>query len=155
MRALTLCCNGRLRRPLSFDVGLLKMSKLTDNDIDGIEKSVGLRLPDDVRARYHISNGLTGPTDCQFLYTVGLAAATDILGMNALRNESWFPSQFHSVILIGDDGCGNLIGFDWETHQAILWNPTDGDLVQERKNSVTEMWEYITTWYARTTAAEP
>jgi|SRR6185295_13962089 len=125
------------------------MNALTDQDIIDIEKSVGLALPADVRAQYRASNGLNGPTGCQLLYTYNLYESTDIVRLNKLREEQWFPPAFQSTVLVGDDGCGNLVGYDWNEKQAVLWNPADGEWIQERRSSVTEMWAHIKELYDR------
>ena len=91
---------------------------------------------------YALSDGYKGPTDCQLLYSAK-TDNTDIVSMNGLRTEPWFPPQFQRMVLVGDDGCGNLIGFDWNTCQAVLWNPADGDQVQLTRPTVTEIWNYV------------
>jgi hypothetical protein len=122
------------------------MSALTEQDINEIEKVVGLPLPADVRAQYRASNGLKGPTDCSLLYAYGVDDA-DIVSVNKLREEEWFPAAFRSTIIVGDDGCGNLVGYDWDKKQAVLWNPGDGESVQERRETVTEIWAEIKRLY--------
>lgn len=121
------------------------MNGITTERLIELEAAIGLQLPDDVRSMYGVSNGYKGPTECQLLYQAG--ADSEILSMNRLKEEEWFPKQFHSLVLVGDDGCGNLIGFDWATGDAVLWNPGDGDVVQQSRASVTEIWEYVIDWY--------
>lgn len=128
------------------------MTGVTRETIAELEKLIGLPLPDDVRSMYRMSNGYKGPTDCQLLYPAEVDG--DILSMNRLTEEAWFPKRFHSLVLVGDDGCGNLIGFDWATGKAILWNPGDGDSIQESRGSVTEIWEYVINWHAATTTSK-
>lgn len=122
------------------------MTGVTKESVVELEALIGLRLPDDVRSMYGMSNGYRGPTDCQLLYPADVDS--DILSMNRLKEEAWFPKKFNSLVLVGDDGCGNLIGFDWAAEKAILWNPADGDEIQESRDSVTEIWEYVFKWYA-------
>lgn len=128
------------------------MNQLSDEDIREIEESVRLSLPPDVRDQYRVSNGLTGPANCQLLYTFKFDENTDIVRANELRKEPWFPAAFHSLVLVGNDGCGSLIGYDWVTNEAILWNPADGEWVQERRNTVTEMWVQIGFLYGEAEA---
>lgn len=125
------------------------MTGVTEERIIELEAAIGLLLPDDVRSMYRMSDGYKGPTDCQLLYPAELDG--DILSMNRLKEEVWFPKQFHSLVLVGDDGCGNLIGFDWATGAAILWNPSDGNSIQESRDSVTEIWDYVINWYSTMT----
>ena len=136
-----------LGQQLPFEVKKVKanMTGVTTERISELEAAIGLQLPEDVRSMYSISNGYKGPTECQLLYSAD--ADSEILGMNRLKEEAWFPKQFHSLVLVGDDGCGNLIGFDWATGRGVLWNPGDGDSVQQSRGSVTEIWECVIDWY--------
>ncbi|MDN2697125.1 SMI1/KNR4 family protein [Janthinobacterium sp. SUN073] len=121
------------------------MTGITTESIIELEVAIGSRLPDDVRSMYGLSNGYKGPTDCQLLYRAD--ADSGIVSMNRLKEEAWFPKQFPSLVLVGDNGCGSLIGFDWATGKAILWNPADGDMIQESRDSVTEIWDYVINLY--------
>ena len=123
------------------------MCALTDQDVDEIEKALGLLLPGDVRAQYRVSNGMKGPTNCQLLYTYKLDDNTDVVRVNLIRDEEWFPMALRSTVFVGDDGCGNLVGYDWKKKQAILWNPEDGEWIQEQRETVTEIWAYIRRFY--------
>lgn len=124
------------------------MGGLTEHDIDEIEQSLGLPLPSDVREQYRCSNGLRGPTDCQLLYSYKQSLESDILHNNVIRSEDWFPFSIKSVVLLGDDGCGNNICYDSTSREAFLWNAADGDDVQERRATVKEIWELIEALYA-------
>ncbi len=124
------------------------MDGLTENEIDEIEQSLGLPLPSDVREQYRRSNGMLGPTDCQLLYSYKQSPESDILHNNDIRSEDWFPPSFKSVVLLGNDGCGNNICYDCASREAILWNAADGDDVQERRATVKEIWAYIEAQYA-------
>lgn len=121
------------------------MTGVKTERVTELEAAIGLQLPEDVRSMYGISNGYKGPTECQLLYSADVDS--EILSMNRLKEEVWFPKQFHLLVLVGDDGCGNLIGFDWSTGRGVLWNPGDGDCVQQSRSSVTEIWEYVIDWY--------
>lgn len=124
------------------------MGGLTEHEIDEIEQSLGLPLPSDVREQYRRSNGLLGPTDCQLLYSYKQSPESDILHNNGIRSDDWFPFSIKSVILLGNDGCGNNICYDSSSREAILWNAADGDYVQERRATVKEIWELIEALYA-------
>lgn len=124
------------------------MTAATNENIRELEAAIGLRLPEDVRAKYCAGNGFLGPIDCKLLYPWKADPGYDIVSINELRAESWFPPQFQSLVLVGDDGCGNMIGYDWQTRQALLWNPEDGDYVQQTRDSVSEIWQYVVDWYA-------
>ncbi len=124
------------------------MTGLGEKEISGIEQELGLALPDDVREQYRLSNGLLGPTNCQLLYTYQESTENDIVHNNTIRNEEWFPKSFSSVVLLGNDGCGNNVCYDWATKEAFLWNAADGDWVQERRGTVTEIWSFIEELYA-------
>jgi hypothetical protein len=126
----------------------MMVDALTEKEIDEIEKAIGLPLPPDVKEKYRVSNGLHGPTDCWLLYTYNESEDSDIVHNNTLREEEWFPKVFKSIVLLGNDGCGNLICYDWHRQEAILWNPSDGEWVQERRNTVVEIWAYIEEFYA-------
>lgn len=130
------------------------MAEITPEILAELESKIGLRLPDDVRAKYAISNGFKGPTDCQLLYPVKAAAGSDLMTMNELRQESWFPPRFVALVILGDDGCGNLICYDWNASEAVLWNPADGEWVQETRKSVTEIWDHVIHWYSELPGAE-
>ena len=124
------------------------MGGLTEHEIDEIEQALGLPLPSDVREQYRRSNGLLGPTDCRLLYTYKQSPESDILHNNAIRSDDWFPSFFKSVVLFGNDGCGNNICYDCVSREAFLWNAADGDYVQERRTTVKEIWACIESQYA-------
>lgn len=124
------------------------MNKLVSKDILKLESEIGLLLPQDVKDKYLESNGLLGPTDCNLLYKYGPNDQNDIITVNkSLKLEEWFPQSMLKVILLGDDGVGNLVGYKTDTNEAILWNPEDGEWIQETRSSVTEIWEFITELY--------
>jgi cell wall assembly regulator SMI1 len=120
---------------------------LIEEQICSIEETIGCRLPPDVRAAYSESDGLLGPTDCYLLYPLHENRNHQIGTLNRLREEDWFPDNLRSLALLGDDGCGNLICYDPVADEAILWNPEDGDSVQERRPTVTDIWNFIRQLY--------
>lgn len=116
---------------------------LTDLEIAELESGVGA-LPDDVRSQYRLGDGLKGPTDCDLLYT--RAAMRE---MSQIHQEDWFPPAFQDVVIVGDDGVGNLICWDNTRHRAKFWNPADGGAwIQEERGTVSEIWEFVREWYA-------
>jgi hypothetical protein len=124
------------------------MSNLTKQQIISVEQKLGKSLPKDVFAKYLEFNGFRGPTECQFLYTIELEKETDLLRVNSLiHNEDWFPSELESLLLIGDDGSGSFIAFDTIKEVAVLWHPEDGTEIQETRNTISEMWEYVEGLY--------
>lgn len=125
------------------------MTSITHENLNQLEKLIGLRLPADVREKYAFSNGFKGPTGCNLLYPMSTDGCNGIIAVNRLREEPWFPFHFSSLVLVGDDGCGNMIGFDWTIGKAVLWNPEDGDWVQAMRDSVTEIWEYVLNWHVK------
>ena len=129
-------------QPLDFDVG-----GLDSDQIESIEAALGCELPEDVRKQYADAGGLLGPTNCKLLYYLDDDAGSSIIRMNKLRKEDWFPKDFRGFAIVGDDGCGNMICFDPSTRKAILWNPEDGDWIQEERNTVTELWDHIRSQY--------
>lgn len=124
------------------------MDKLSENDISELEESLQAKLPDDVKREYLKSNGLLGPTNCHLLYKYKSEDSYDIEHINkSLKSEVWFPNSMSETMLLGDDGCGNIIGFNSRENVAILWNPEDGNWVQEKRATVTELWQYIRELY--------
>jgi len=124
------------------------MDALTQKELDEIESILGLPLPADVREQYLVSNGLLGPTDCQLLYPYKKSESNDIIHANTIRSESWFPATFSSTVLLGNDGCGSNVCYNWQTKEAILWSAADGEEIQEWRATVKEIRAYIEDFYA-------
>lgn len=123
---------------------------LSENQIDSIERAINCRLPPDVRATYAESDGLLGPLDCYLLYPLKGDRGHQICDMNKLKLEDWFPESFKSFALLGDDGVGNLVCYDTDAGSAVIWNPEDGESIQERRDTVSEIWDVIRGWYKET-----
>lgn len=123
------------------------MGGLDFDEIESIEAELGCELPEDVRKQYEEADGLRGPTDCNLLYSLNGDSGSSIIRMNTLRQEDWFPEDYRRFAIIGDDGCGNLVCFNPSTRKAVLWNPEDGDWIQEERDSVTEIWDHILSQY--------
>ncbi len=123
---------------------------LTEDQIDSIERAIDCQLPPDVRAAYSISDGLIGPLDCYLLYPFEEDRGHQICEMNKLKLEHWFPESFKGLVILGDDGVGNLVCFDTVAGDAVIWNPEDGESIQERRNTVSEIWDVIRGWYKET-----
>ena len=125
------------------------MPGLTSQDISTLEAELHCALPGDVRMKYAESDGLLGPTNCNFLYPFRSEADTQIVRINHLmKSEDWFPPALSSVAILGDDGCGNYLCFDPQKSRALIWNPADGDWVQDTFPSMTEAWAHIVKLYA-------
>jgi len=124
------------------------MAGLTDTQIDILESEIGCALPPDVRSRYTEADGFVGPTDCKLLYPYVSDTRDQITRVNtSLKFEDWFPSSRRSTVVLGDDGCGNLLCFDPDTNTSLLWNPADGDWIQESFPTVTELWQHVVSQY--------
>jgi len=123
---------------------------LSKDEINSIERGLACKLPPDVRAAYVESDGLLGPLNCYFLYPLYENRGQQIFSMNKLKEEDWFPDTLKSLAILGDDGCGNLVCYDSVGHDAVIWNPADGDWIQERRATVTEIWSIIRDWYKET-----
>ena len=95
----------------------------------------------------HNRDGLLGPTDCFLLYPLEETRGFQVERANELRSEHWFPAVLRRLAILGDDGCGNLVCFDPDAGQGVLWNPADGDQVQERRDDVSAIWDLIRRSY--------
>ena len=113
-------------------------------DIETLQSLLGAQLPADVAAQLAKEDGLQGPTGCPLLYS-----AKEMLRRNRLlKAEEWYPPSLRRLVLLGDDGCGNLIAYDTESAEGVLWNPADGTWIQQRRKSVDEIWQFVKQIYA-------
>jgi len=125
------------------------MSGLSSQEIAALERDLGCVLPADVRAKYSEADGLLGPTNCSFLYPYRMPANTQVVQINVLaRADDWVPDSLAEIVILGDDGCGNYLCLSPSEGSAILWNPADGDWVQERVPSMTALWAHVERFYA-------
>ena len=123
------------------------MPGLSPGEIALIESQLGCDLPDDVRKAYASSDGVLGPANCRLLYQ--LESEYGIVRANKmLKSEDWFPRKFRSFAILGDDGCGNLICFNPTVPEVVIWNPADGDWIQQRRATVSELWNFVREQYA-------
>ena len=120
---------------------------LSEEQINSIEKAINCQLPTDVRAAYSDSDGLLGPTDCYLLYPLEEVRGHQVCAMNKLKEEEWFPEALENLVILGDDGCGNHVCYDPVAREGVIWNPEDGECIQERKATVSEIWSVIRGWY--------
>jgi len=141
------CCNDRLKSQPKSDVRKRSPLGLSEDEIGSIEEALGCELPSDVRAIYMESDGLVGPTDCYLLYPLHENRGHQIFSMNRLKQEDWFPDSLKSLVILGDDGCGNLVCYDSIANDAVLWNSEDGERIQERRATVSEIWDVIRDGY--------
>ncbi len=63
-----------------------------------------------------------------------------------LREQEWYPEALQAIIWFGDDGVGNLLGWDKSSESAVLWNPADGSECWH-KDSVESVWQFIKNDY--------
>jgi cell wall assembly regulator SMI1 len=121
---------------------------LTAQQIAALEQQLGCVLPDDVRAKYGESDGLFGPTNCNLLYPYLSDTESQVVRLNALmKSQQWFPDWLPAVAILGDDGCGNYLCFDPAKRRALLWNPADGEWIQQEFPSMTALWAHVTKLY--------
>jgi cell wall assembly regulator SMI1 len=124
------------------------MPGLTPKDIAALEQELGCTLPVDVRAKYSESDGMFGPTNCRLLYPYRSTDGNDVVRINSVvKTQPAFPQFVAHIAILGDDGCGNLLCFDPEQSCAILWHPADGDCVQARFPTMTDLWAEVVRQY--------
>ena len=124
---------------------------LSIEEIESIESEVGSLLPPDVREKYLETDGYCGPSECRLLYPLHDSGNHNILRANMLKSEEWFPEVHQNFIILGDDGVGNLLCFDPAVPEAVIWNPADGARIQERRATVSELWDLVFEQYASAT----
>ena len=127
------------------------MDKLSENDLAQIQSKLELNLPEDVRNKYLESNGYIGPCNVQLLHSYKLDVEDDILHMNKLKKEDWYPDELDQLVLLGSDGTGGVVGYDHKIKKAVIWYPVEGTHYQETANTVTEIWEKIIYLYENET----
>ena len=106
-------------------------------------------LPEIIRC--HFPDGLLGPTSIWLV----LPETSDkcgwdggAVGVNAwFRSLEWYPPELMAIIWFGDDGIGNLLGWDPDAQEAVLWNPEDGADLQKRCG-VEDLWRDIVAMYS-------
>lgn len=119
---------------------------LRSDEIDALEAELGCPFPADVRNAYLRGNGLRGPTGCWLLFPAKDDETTNIVRMNELKSEDWFPDSMQRFVFVGEDGVGGLIGTS-PSAEAILWYPADGVSIHETRGSVTEIWNVVRRLY--------
>ncbi|AYD66101.1 hypothetical protein DVB37_20850 [Achromobacter sp. B7] len=63
--------------------------------------------------------------------------------------EAPYPLALSDVIWFGDDGVGNVIGWNPINQQALLWNPEDEE--PWHYGSVEEIWNFVQSGYQAAT----
>lgn len=63
-----------------------------------------------------------------------------------LREQDWYPVELGDILWFGDDGVGNLLGWDQTENIAVLWNPADGSECWH-KSDVQSLWQFIQNGY--------
>jgi len=103
------------------------------------------RLP--VEIQQHLPNGLECNYGAWFVLPLEHQVYPSIENLNSsLRKEHWYPNELSKIIWFGDDGTGNLIGWDETLAVVLLWNPEDG-VEPCFKGSFKEVWEFIQNGY--------
>jgi hypothetical protein len=90
--------------------------------IEEASRKLALRFPDALRSLYLAFDGLRGPTNAAFLWSLAKVVDQNLF----VREEEWAPSWLRRVIIFGDDGIGGTIGIQWaidpdHTDQIIEW----------------------------------
>jgi cell wall assembly regulator SMI1 len=99
--------------------------------LDAAEGVVGLRLPDDLRSLYMVSDGVFDTVGQWFvIWPVGMLCEQNTL----LRNAGLFPG---SVIAFGDDGTGAAFCMKPGQQGVSCWHPIDGSMQRLASDIVT------------------
>jgi hypothetical protein len=70
-----------------------------------------------------------------------------IVAVNSwMRELDMYPESLQSIIWFGQDGVGNILGWDPGRCRAILWNPEDEE--PWREGSASELWQFILNDYS-------
>ena len=64
-----------------------------------------------------------------------------------LRAQGWYPYALRQIVWYGDDGTGNLLGWDPDSRDAVLWNPEDG-AVPWKRGSIEALWRFVLNRYS-------
>jgi len=59
--------------------------------------------------------------------------------------EASYPAALATVTWFGDDGVGNVFGWDNLKQRAVLWNPEDEE--PWRVGSVEDLWGFVLNGY--------
>jgi hypothetical protein len=95
----------------------------------------------------HLPSGLECNSGAWFVLPAKHRVYPNIAELNSsLRKEDWYPKELGEIIWFGDDGTGNIIGWDDTPSIVILWNPEDG-AEPWFKGTLKEVWEFILNGY--------
>jgi hypothetical protein len=110
--------------------------------IDDVERSLGVQLPQWLRAVYRSCNGFQGPTGTNYLYP--LDGHDGVLEFTLfLRKEEWAPAWIERAIIFGDNGVGGSIITHWVAldGRLIEWCIGDGDRYALVENDLFALWK--------------
>ena len=123
------------------------MSGLSEAEVAAIEKEIGVELSDEIKLAYAASNGLRGPTNIWLLFPSSNDINEDIVHMNTLRDEDWFPRSLTNYAIVGTDGGSGLICVSRHGN-AVIWHPVEGEHFAEQRETVGEIWDLIRQLYS-------
>jgi hypothetical protein len=106
------------------------------------------RLPEEVLA--HLLGGYEPRQGVWLVLPADDGTQNSIAAVNSwIRVLDLYPEALQSIVWFGQDGAGNVLGWDPESSRAILWNPEDDEPWWE--GSVTELWRFILDGYTDAT----
>ncbi len=104
-----------------------------------------LNLPEEITR--HLPDGYEPKQGCWLVLPEADKGRDGIATLNTwLRSQPWFPPTLRTIVWFGDDGVGNLLGWDPQRSLAILWNPGDGTWCS-KEGSIVEVWQFILGGY--------
>lgn len=70
-----------------------------------------------------------------------------IADLNAwLREQEWCPNELSDIIWFGDDGVGNMLGWEAKSSKAVIWHPADGAECWH-KDTLNNVWAFVKSDY--------
>jgi hypothetical protein len=95
----------------------------------------------------HLPNGLGCNSGAWFVLPAEHPVYPSIQKLNSsVKNEDWYPKELMDIIWFGDDGTGNLLGWDGSLSAVILWNAEDG-VAPWFNGTFKEVWNFILNGY--------
>jgi len=107
-----------------------------------------MNLPEEITR--HLPDGYQPKQGCWLVLPQTDKGRDGIATLNSwLRTQDWYPQALQAIAWFGDDGVGNLLGWNPGKSLAILWNPEDG-ASWWKEGSVAELWQFILGGYGKT-----
>jgi hypothetical protein len=102
-------------------------------------------LPSSVRS--HLETGYMPRPGVWLVRPLDDGTQDAIVPMNQwLRGEEApYPAALAAVTWFGDDGVGNILGWDTSQRHAVLWNPADE--APWRVGPVEDLWRFVLNGY--------